>query len=135
MIPRFWLFMAFALALLSTSCAHRPPSLQAKSSEQKPTGAHLSRSQAIEIAKRAVERFLRSNLNRYADAEPKATYRPSDPKMFGIGVFVEGPGEAPPGDHVWVVDFGSGSKSNYPGGDLVLEVDDKTGRAAFLPSM
>ena len=124
--------MVFALTLLPIACAHRPPSLQAKSSNEKPTGAHLSRSQAIEIAKRAVERRLKANLSEYA--EPKATYRPSDPKMFGFWV-VEGPGEAAPGDHVWVVDFGYGSKSNYPGGNLALEVDDKTGRAAFLPSM
>ena len=132
MIPRFCLFLVSALTLLPTSCAHRPPSLLAKSSDETPAGAHLSRAQAIEIAKRAVERRLKTNLSEYA--EPKATYRPSDPKMFGFWV-VEGPGEAPPGDHVWIVDFGSGSKSNYPGGDLMLEVDDRTGRAAFLPSM
>ncbi len=67
-------------------------------------------------------------------AEPTAMYRPSNPNLFSVLV-VEGLGEPPPGDHVWVVDFGWGRNSNYPGGDLSVYVDDKTGRARFAPSM
>jgi len=61
-------------------------------------------------------------------------YRPSDPKLFSVHV-VAGPDEPLPGDHVWVVDFGWGRNSNYPGGDLSVRVDDKTGRACIAPSM
>jgi len=122
---------AVAFMLLFAGCAHRVSPTQAQGSEQRPTGAHLSMSQAIQIAKRAAERFG-ADLSQYA--EPAARYRPSDPKLFSVLV-VEGPGEPPPGDHMWVIDFGWGRSSNYPGGDLMVWVDDKTGRARFAPSM
>ena len=131
MIPRFYLFTVFAFTLLLTSCAHHLPSAQTQSFEEKPAGAHLSKSQAVQIAKRAAVR-LGAKLNEYA--EPTATYRSSNPKLSSF-MFGEGPGEPSPGDHVWVVDFGWGVKSNYPGGDLTVYVDDKTGRAQFSPSM
>ncbi len=122
---------AAALMLLLTGCAHHAPSSQPQASPERPVGAHLSRSQAIQIAKRAAQR-IGVNLTQYA--EPTARYRPSDPKLFSVHV-VEGPGEPLPGDHVWVIDFGWGRNSYYPGGDLSVYVDDKTGRARFAPSM
>ncbi len=67
-------------------------------------------------------------------AAPTARYRASDPKMFSLLVG-EQPGGPPPGDHVWVIDFGWGVNSYYPGGDLSVYVDDKTGHAGFAPSM
>jgi hypothetical protein len=122
---------AVTLMLLLTGCAHHVPSSEAQGSAQRPVGAQLSKSQAIQIAKRAAQR-IEVDLTQYA--EPTAMYRASDPKLFSIHV-VEGPREPLPGDHVWVVDFGWGRNSNYPGGDLSVYVDDKTGRACFSPSM
>ncbi len=130
MIRQYYNIAVVAFILLLPGCAHRSPT-QPQGSDQRPVGAHLNKSQAIQIAKRAAER-LGADLRQYA--EPAASYRPSDPKLFSVFV-VEGPGEPPPGDHVWVVDFGWGRNSNYPGGDLMIYVDDKTGRARFAPSM
>ena len=123
--------VAVAFALLFAGCAYRSPSNGVTGSEDRPAGAHFSKSQAIEIGKRAAERFG-AKLTEYA--EPTASYRPGNPQLFSFMV-VEGPGEPPPGDHVWVVGFGWGRHSNYPGGDLTVYVDDKTGRARLAPSM
>lgn len=117
--------------LLLTGCAHHVPCPERPGSEQKPAGAHLNRTKAIQIAKRAAER-LGADLSRFA--EPTAKYRQSDSMLFS-GIVVEGPGEPSPGDHVWVVNFGWGRTSNSPGGDLSVYVDDKTGRARIAPSM
>ena len=122
---------AVAFTLLLTGCAHRVSSTQAEGPERRPVGPHLSKSQAIQIAERAAQR-LGADLSQYV--EPTAVYRPSNPNLFSVLV-VEGPGEPPPGDHVWVVHFGWGRNSNCPGGDLSIYVDDKTGRARFAPSM
>jgi hypothetical protein len=127
----YYQLAAAALVLLLVGCAHRGVSRQARGLDDRPVGARLSESQAIEIAKRAVER-LGAKLNEYA--VPTARYRPSDPKMFSLLV-VEQPGGPPPGDHVWVIDFGWEVNSYYPGGDLSVYIDDKTGRAGFAPSM
>lgn len=131
MTRHYYNIAAVAFILLLTGCAHRLSPTQAQGFEQRPAGAHLSESRAIQIAKRAAER-LGADLSQYA--EPAVSYRPSDPKLFSF-FMVEGPGEPPPGDHVWVVNFGWGRNSNYPGGDLCVYVDDKTGRARFAPSM
>jgi hypothetical protein len=120
-----------AFALLLAGCAHRPHSNGGAGSGDRPAGAHFSKSQAIQIGKRAAERFG-AKLSEYG--EPTATYRPGDPQLFSFMV-VEGPGESPAGDHVWVISFGWGRNSNYPGGDLTVYVDDKTGSARLAPSM
>ena len=127
----YYQLAAAALALLLVGCAHRSGSSQARGYDDKPVGAHLSRSQAIEIAKRAAE-GSGAKLNEFA--APTARYRPSDPKIFSLLVG-KAPGEPPTGDHVWVIDFGWGVNSYYPGGELSVYVDDKTGRAGFAPSM
>ena len=123
--------VALAIVVLLAGCAHRSSSNGVAGSEDKPVGAHFSKSQAIEIGKRAAERFG-AKLTEYG--EPTATYRSGNPQLFSFMV-VEGPGEPAPGDHVWVIDFGWGRHSNYPGGDLTVYVDDKTGRARLAPSM
>lgn len=38
-------------------------------------------------------------------------------------------------DHIWVVHFGFGPKNNYPGGDFMVYVDDKTGRSRLAGGM
>ena len=122
---------ALAFIVVLTGCAHPGSSPQGNGSERRPVGARLSKPKAVQIAKRAAQR-VGADLSQYA--EPSATYEPSDPKLFSFYV-LEGPGEAPPGNHVWVVNFGWGRNSNYPGGDLCIYVDDKTGRARIAPSM
>ena len=131
MTPHYCFTAALALVLLLAGCAHRGPTSQAQSSDEKPAGAHLGKSQAIQIAKRAVERFG-TKLSEYE--EPTASYRPSDLKTFSIPV-VEGPEETPPGDHIWVVYFGGVHTRNYPGGDFFVFVDDKTGRSKLSGGM
>ena len=118
--------VVFALFLLG--CAHHPAS---KEPASRPIGAHLSESQAIQIAKRAAERF-RAKLSEYE--EPTARYMPSDSKtsMFPV---IEGPNEPPPGNHIWFVRFQGGATRNYPGGYFVVVVDDKTGRARLEGGM
>lgn len=123
--------LVVAFALLLAGCAHRSPSNRVAGLEDRPVGAQFSKSQAIQIGKRAAERFG-VKLNEYG--EPTAAYRPGNPLLFSSMV-VEGPGEPPPGDHVWVIDFGWARNRNYPGGDLTVYVDDKTGRARLAPSM
>ncbi len=131
MIRSFYQFTALAIALLLAGCAHRPLSSQTEPVDEKPAGAHLSKSQAIQIARRSAER-MGAKLVEYA--EPTANFRPSDPKTFSLPI-VEGPGEPPPGDHIWVVYFGGGPARNYPGGDFFVFVDDKTGRSRLAGGM
>ena len=125
MIPHHYRFAALAFVLLLAGCAHRLPADQAQGSDDRPGGAHFSKSQAIGIASRAAERSG-AKLSEYA--APTASYRPSDGKLFSIPV-VEGPGEPPAGNRMWVIHFGWGPTRNYPGGDFIVFVDDKTGRA------
>jgi hypothetical protein len=118
MIRRFFLFTAWALLLLPMSCANRLPLAQPQLSEGKPAGAHLTKSEAIEIAKRAAER---SGVELSEYAEPTARYHTID-------IDIAWPGEPSFGHHIWVVDFGWGPKTYYPGGDFCVYVGDKTGR-------
>ncbi len=125
-------FVALALALLLTGCAHRLATSQQGGSEDKPAGARLGRTEAIEIAKRTAERF---GAKLSEQAEPTADYQTTTNRMIVWATVVEGPGESSFGDHIWVVHFGWGPKRNYPGGDFFVFVDDKTGRSRLVGGM
>jgi len=125
MIRRFFLFTVWALLLLPMSCANRPPLAQPRLSEEKPAGAHLTKSEAIEIAKRAAER---SGVKWSDQAEPTARYHTLD-------INIAWPGEPSFGDQVWVVYFGWGPKTYYPGGGFWVYVDDKTGSSRLQGGM
>ncbi len=91
----------------------------------------MSESEAIKIAKRVAERF---GVKLSEHAEPTATYGPTDISIVWP-LMAEGPGEPAFGDHIWVVHFGWGPRTNYPGGDFMVYVDDKTGRSRLVGGM
>jgi hypothetical protein len=119
-------------ALLLTGCAHRLTISQQHGTDDKPAGARLSKTEAIEIAKRVAERF---GANLSEQAEPTADYQTTTNRMVVWLLVAEGPGEKSFGDHIWVVHFGWGAKTNYPGGDFFVFVDDKTGRSRLQGGM
>jgi hypothetical protein len=53
-------FLALVFAVLCAGCAHRSSSTGVADSEDRLAGTRFSKSQAIEIGKRAAERLLRS---------------------------------------------------------------------------
>lgn len=130
-MTRHCLMLTVVSLMVLAGCATRAPLAQPRPSAGKSAGPRLSESEAITIAKGAAERF---GVKLSEHAEPRATYRPTD-----VGVvwplIAEGPGEPAFGDHVWVVHFGSGPKTNYPGGDFMVYVDDKTGRSRLVGGM
>jgi hypothetical protein len=129
----FHILTAVALTLFVGSCAARAPLAEPHASNGKPTGAHLSESEAIEIAKRAAERW---GVNWREQAPPTAKYRVSKTKLNIVWpLMAEGPGEPSFGDHIWVVFFGDGPTTNYPGGHFMIYVDDKTGRSRLVGGM
>jgi len=125
-------FVTLVFALLLAGCAHRLATNQHRNSDNKPTGPRLSKTEAIEIAKRTAERFG-AKLSEHA--EPTADYQTTTNRMVVWLTVAEGPGEPSFGDHIWVVHFGWGPKTNYPGGDFFVFVDEKTGRSRVSPGM
>lgn len=130
MIRHLLMLAAVILALLPSACSTKPALAKPEVSETRPLGAHLSDSEAIEIAKRAAERW---GVNWREHAPPKASYEVSKTKLNIVWpLMAEGPGEPSFGDYVWVVVFDAGPKWNYPGGHFMVYVDDKTGRSRLV---
>ena len=131
MICKFHMFAFVALTVFVGSCASRAPFAESQASEERPVETRLNSAEAIKIAKRAAQRF---GVNLSEHPEPTATYRRSEVKVVWP-LIAEGPGEPAFGEHIWVVHFGWGPKMNYPGGDFMVYVDDKTGRSRLVGGM
>lgn len=64
-------FATVALVLLLAGCAHRLATSQQLGSDDKPADARLSKTEAIEIAKRTAERFGRLTINDLKEGHTK----------------------------------------------------------------
>jgi hypothetical protein len=131
MTRHLYLFAVAALIIFAGSCASRNPESQPRSAEEKPAHAHLTESEAIQIAKRLAKRW---GIELSEHAEPTASYQITD-RNFVWPYMAEGPNEPSFGTRVWVIHFAWGPKTNYPGGDFFVYVDDKTGRSRLVGGM
>lgn len=116
MIRLVYFCVAVPLVLIAGSCANSPPCRQPRPSEEESAGARLSKTEAIQIAERAAERL---GVNWHENAPPVTRF------------YVEKVKHLKPkpsfGDHIWHVYFAWGPKTNFPGGDFWVYVDDITG--------